>query len=70
MAADLCVFDPDTIGPGPLRRITDFPANGERLTADSPTGVTHVLVNGVPIRRDGEPVTEAMDSSPGRVLRS
>ena len=30
-AADLCVFDPDTVDPGPLRRLYDFPANGERL---------------------------------------
>jgi N-acyl-D-aspartate/D-glutamate deacylase len=53
-AADLCVFDPDTVGPGPLRRIRDFPADGERLTADAPVGMDHVLVNGVPIRVDGE----------------
>ena len=33
-AADLCVFDPATISPGPLRRVYDFPADGERLTAD------------------------------------
>ena len=40
--------------PGPLRRVRDFPADGERLTADAPVGVTHMLVNGVPIRVDGE----------------
>jgi N-acyl-D-aspartate/D-glutamate deacylase len=53
-AADLCVFDPHTVGPGPLRRVRDFPANGERLTAEDPTGVRHVLVNGTPIRVDEE----------------
>ena len=37
-AADLCVFDPDTVAPGPLRRVLDFPADGERLTADRPRG--------------------------------
>jgi len=52
--ADVCVFDPKTVGPGPMRRVRDFPANGERLTAEEPTGVRHVLVNGTPIRRDGE----------------
>ncbi|MEX1009332.1 MAG: amidohydrolase family protein [Acidimicrobiia bacterium] len=52
--ADVCVFDPQTVGPGPLRRVRDFPANGERLTAEEPTGVRHVLVNGTPIRLDGE----------------
>jgi N-acyl-D-amino-acid deacylase len=52
--ADVCVFDPETVSPGPLRRVRDFPADGERLTAEDPTGVRHVLVNGTPIRRDGE----------------
>ena len=50
--ADICVFDPQTVGPGPTHRVRDFPANGERLAAEEPTGVRHVLVNGVPIRRD------------------
>jgi N-acyl-D-amino-acid deacylase len=69
-AADICVFDPATISPGPLRRVYDFPADGERLTADAPVGVAHVLVNGVPIRQDGSPVAEGLDLRPGRVLRS
>ena len=50
--ADVCVFDPDTVGPGPTRRVRDFPADAERLTAEEPTGVRHVLVNGTPIRVD------------------
>lgn len=61
-AADLCVFDPDTVAPGPLRRVWDFPAGGERLTADAPVGVTHTLVNGVPIRVDG---VACVDERPG-----
>jgi N-acyl-D-amino-acid deacylase len=65
-AADLVVFDPDTVAPGPVRRIRDFPADGERLTADAPVGMAHVLVNGVPIRVDGVPVA---DTRPGVVLR-
>jgi len=68
-AADLCVFDPDTVAPGPLRRLHDFPAHGERLTADAPVGMTHVLVNGVPIRLDNELVVEGLDARPGVVLR-
>jgi N-acyl-D-amino-acid deacylase len=68
-AADLCVFDPATIAPGPLRRIRDFPADGERLTADAPVGVTHVLVNGQPIREDGSPVPQQPSERPGVVLR-
>ena len=47
--ADVCVFDPDTVGPGKLRRVRDFPADADRLTADEPSGVRHVLVNGTPI---------------------
>ena len=68
-AADLVVFDPDTVAPGPLRRIRDFPADGERLTADAPVGLTHTLVNGVPIRLDGQPVDVSGDR-PGKVLRT
>jgi N-acyl-D-aspartate/D-glutamate deacylase len=68
-AADLCVFDPSTVGPGPLRRIRDFPADGERLIADAPVGMTHTLVNGVPIRVDGAPSEEGLASRPGVVLR-
>lgn len=64
-AADVAVFDPDTVAPGPLRRVVDFPAGGERLTADRPTGMAHVLVNGVAVRRDGEPT----GARPGVVIR-
>ena len=70
MRADVVAFDPDTVAPGPLRRLHDFPANGERLTADAPVGLVHTLVNGVPIRLDGEPVASAIDARPGRLLRS
>jgi N-acyl-D-aspartate/D-glutamate deacylase len=69
-AADLVVFDADTIAPGPLRRIRDFPADGERLVADQPIGVRHVLVNGTPIREDGADVAEAREIRPGTLLRS
>jgi N-acyl-D-aspartate/D-glutamate deacylase len=51
-SADVCVFDPQTVGTGPIRRVRDFPADAERLTAEEPTGMRHVLVNGTPIRRD------------------
>ena len=36
--ADVVVFDPETVGPGPVRRVADFPTGSERLTADAPTG--------------------------------
>ncbi len=69
-AADLVVFDPDTVAPGPIRRVVDFPARGERLTADAPEGMTHTLVNGVPIRVNGRPVPDAIELRPGVVVRS
>jgi N-acyl-D-amino-acid deacylase len=52
-AADITVFDPATVAPGPQRRLRDLPADGERLTNEEPTGMRHVLVNGTPIRTDG-----------------
>ncbi|MGO9343118.1 MAG: N-acyl-D-amino-acid deacylase family protein [Acidimicrobiales bacterium] len=68
-AADICIFDPNTVAPGPLRRVFDFPQDGERLTADAPVGVSHVLVNGVLIRENGQPEEEGLDSRPGTLLR-
>jgi N-acyl-D-aspartate/D-glutamate deacylase len=64
--ADVVVFDPETVAPGPLRRVRDFPAGSERLTADQPTGIRHVLVNGVPIQVDGVHDAEAR---PGQLVR-
>ena len=63
--ADVCVFDPRTVGPGPVRRVRDFPADAERLTAEEPTGVQHVLVNGVPIRSDGRSQIDSLERRPG-----
>jgi N-acyl-D-aspartate/D-glutamate deacylase len=62
--ADVCVFDADTVGTGPTKRVRDFPGDAERLTAEAPTGLRHVLVNGTPIRVDGVQV-EAFDQRPG-----
>lgn len=51
-AADVTVFDPATVAPGPQRRLRDLPADGERLTNEEPTGMRHVMVNGTLIRTD------------------
>jgi N-acyl-D-amino-acid deacylase len=52
--ADVAVFDPATVAPGPVRRVRDFPAGAERLTADQPVGMQHVVVNGTPVQVDGK----------------
>jgi hypothetical protein len=62
------VFDPETVAPGRTRRVRDFPAGADRLTADAPVGVRHALVNGVPIPADGTRVNPA--ARPGQVLRN
>lgn len=58
-AADLVVLDWHDLDPGPLRRVRDLPACGDRLVADAPRGLRHILVNGNPIRADHAPVDDA-----------
>jgi N-acyl-D-aspartate/D-glutamate deacylase len=62
--ADVCVFDPTTVAPGPTKRVRDFPADGERLTAEEPIGLRHVLVNGALIRHDGTQL-DVLERPPG-----
>ena len=50
-------IDRDTMAAGPLERIWDFPAHGERLVSRN-TGLTHVWVNGEAARADGVDVPE------------
>ncbi len=69
LAADVVVFDPDLVAPGPLRRVRDFPADGERLTADQPSGMRHLLVNGEVVQRDGRLEPDATERRPGQLLR-
>lgn len=64
--ADVAVFDLDAVAPGPIRRVADFPAGSERLTADAPSGMRHVLVNGTPIRVDG---VNDLDARPGQLVK-
>jgi N-acyl-D-amino-acid deacylase len=66
--ADLVVFDPKTVAPGPVRRVADFPAGGERLTADQPSGMRHLFVNGTVVQRDGGVVEESLGNRPGTLL--
>ena len=66
--ADVVVFDPATVGPGPLKRVYDLPAGADRLIAEA-SGIDAVIVNGRVIRRDGKDAVAANDRLPGRVLR-
>jgi N-acyl-D-aspartate/D-glutamate deacylase len=69
-AADLVVFDLDTLSPGPLRRVRDLPGDEERLIADEPAGIDHIFVNGVAITRNGESRVATMSERPGTLLRA
>ncbi len=69
LAADVLVFDPRTVGAGPLRRVRDLPAGADRLVSDA-TGVDAVVVNGTVVRREGRDVVDPDGPLPGRLLRS
>ena len=66
--ADVVVFDPATIGAGPLRRVHDFPGGANRLVSDA-SGIDAVIVNGTVLRRHGSDALDADGRLPGRVLR-
>ena len=66
--ADIAVFDPDTVGCSPLRRVNDLPAGADRLISDA-TGVHAVVVGGVVIREDGRDSLDSGAALPGRLLR-
>lgn len=65
-AADVVIFDPETVG-SPLRPtpVKDLPAGGMRLYCKA-EGISHVLVNGIPIYQHGRPT----GARPGQVLRA
>lgn len=69
LAADVTVFDPQTVGCEPVRRVFDFPAGADRLVADA-TGIRTVIVNGTVVREAGRDALAPGGALPGRVLRS
>jgi N-acyl-D-amino-acid deacylase len=69
-AADVVVIDLAEVDPGPLRRVRDLPGDEERLVADAPRGIDHVLVNGTAITRNGESLVGSMPERPGQILRT
>jgi N-acyl-D-amino-acid deacylase len=68
LAADVTIFDPDTVGAARLRRVYDMPGGQDRLVADA-SGIDAVIVNGKVIRREGRDQVSADGPLPGRVLR-
>ena len=68
--ADIVVLDYERLDSGPVRRVRDMPANGERLVADAPVGIEAIVVNGVPIRRDNATIALGDEDRPGQILRS
>ena len=69
LAADVVVFDPDTVGDGPLQRVYDFPGGADRLISEA-EGIEAVIVNGKIIRRGGEDRVDPSGPLPGRLLRN
>jgi N-acyl-D-aspartate/D-glutamate deacylase len=65
LAADIVLFDPDTVKPGPESVVHDFPAGGWRIKEPA-VGVHMTIVNGQILLEDGKHT----GSLPGRVLRN
>ena len=66
--ADVVVFDPETVGAGPLQRVYDLPAGADRLIS-KPSGMDAVIVNGCILPPPGE-AWPAGAPLPGRLLRN
>ena len=65
MAADLVVFDPDTVRPVAEDKVHDFPANGWRMR-ELAEGIHYTVVNGEVLMEKGTHT----GSHPGRVLHN
>ncbi len=64
--ADLLLFDPDTVGRGPKRRVHDLPAGASRLVREG-RGIHGIWVNGVQVA-DADGV-RTNGARPGQLLR-
>jgi N-acyl-D-aspartate/D-glutamate deacylase len=65
LAADLVVFDPDSVSPGDMDEVVDFPAGAARMRR-LPHGIECTIVNGEVLIQEGEHT----GAYPGRVARS
>ena len=64
MAADIAVFDPETIAPNMPEIVHDLPAGAKRFKQTA-RGILATVVNGEVLLRDNEPT----GATPGRLLR-
>jgi N-acyl-D-amino-acid deacylase len=65
MAADITIFDPDTVKPLPEHIVHDFPAGGWRFKEPA-AGIYATFVNGQMLMKEGNHT----GNLPGRVLRN
>ncbi len=65
MAADITVFDPETVTPLPDDVVHDFPAGGWRVR-ELAEGIKYTIVNGEPLLEEGV----HSGALPGRVMRN
>jgi N-acyl-D-amino-acid deacylase len=63
--ADMFIFDPETISLASKKQVYDFPGDDARYSA-RPNGVAWTIVNGVPIVKGNDVLT---DNLPGRLVR-
>ncbi|NRA03121.1 MAG: amidohydrolase family protein [Myxococcales bacterium] len=68
LAGDVVVFDPESVGCSPLRRVKDFPAGADRLVSDA-IGIEAVIVNGRLLREHGQDLCDPEGPLPGRLIR-
>ncbi|MGE3297522.1 MAG: amidohydrolase family protein [Porticoccaceae bacterium] len=68
LAADVVVFDPDTVAAGELQRVYDLPGGADRLISEA-SGIEAVIVNGALLRQHNRDMVGPAGPLPGRILR-
>jgi N-acyl-D-amino-acid deacylase len=63
-AADITIFDPETIASKPREPVADLPGGGVQVKRDA-VGIDHVIINGTVLFENGE-LTGAL---PGQIIR-
>jgi N-acyl-D-aspartate/D-glutamate deacylase len=68
LAADIVIFDPDTVSDTRMYQVHDLPNGARRLRSDS-EGIDYVIVNGTILRDSEGYVPDENGPLPGKVLR-